>query len=177
MADQEHVFSRIFARVRVAFTSLGKDNLPIANVTGLEQDIGLRETVHGVPIYGAVGLFARPKPPTQITGEACAGFGVRVGDVILPIAMIDKRIASALGALPDLAIALGGYLGQRVVLDSQGAGKIVIQHGALSITLDGNPAPTPTITLAFGATTIILDGTTVKITGAVTVNGVPLAVP
>lgn len=182
MSDDEQLFSKLFARVRVAFNSLSDDHLPLVNLTGLQQnkDEQFTERINSVPVWGALGLFARPKPPaTPGNGsEAANGFGVRLGDVVFPIAMIDKRIARAIGALPDWAIALGGYLGQKIVLDSQGdAGNILIQHGTQVIKLDrdsgvltitvsglGSPAPVATIQIDDGG---------VRITGVTSVTETP----
>jgi hypothetical protein len=149
-------FDRTFAKIRITATTIAtRTSAVLATLRGLQTGDDAEADVEAdkdVAIYGPIGLVARPPPP-DATGGA-EGFAIRRQDGFAPIALIDRRITAARGAIEEYVVSLAGYFGQHVTLEP---GTPV---GEVS-----TPGPKITITLGPVTCKIVLDNNRTVITG------------
>lgn len=109
-----NLFDRVFRRVDIIASSMGKGSAVLVNVRGFSAgpDDNDAEDFGGVGMYGTAGVLFNPRPSSQ-AGNAEAIAAASDTEPI-PIATRDLRIAAARGPLPVGAVSLAGYTGAHV---------------------------------------------------------------
>ena len=140
------------------------------------------------PLWIGPGFRSRPNPPTS-TGAAQALF-VTLGNDRVILAARDARFTGPFGDLGEgdceiVSDCDAGFrldksansvrlssAGVDVVVDGT-AGSITLTRGAAEVKLE-SLAGIDTITLTIGGSSIVMNPTSIAITGTVTVNGIPV---
>lgn len=145
-------FNLVWRNVDIVSTTTGRQNQILANVTGLDG-----ETDADTLVYGAGCVLFNPKPGSA-NGLAAVG-----EDALYPVALSDKALSEARGAIPSGTGTLAGYEGQHVT----------VHEGAVP----GQPKITIEVEGARAVFTGGLSGATVDVTGAGTAENVALYAP
>lgn len=108
------------------------------------------------PVYGALGVVARPRSPSD-TGKAEA-LGARQSDGILPFALRDLRISKARGNVREGSTGIAGYQGAFVAIDDveenvDGSGSVLTLYVPFA---DGSKASALSFTTKPGEESVML---------------------
>ena len=144
------MFDRAFAYVRVLASSLGeKAKGVLVNVAGLGDgdDVENAEGSTEEPLWGALGVVSRPRPPDA--GGAAEAIAARAEGGLRPLAMRDLRISKARGNVREGATGIAGYGDAFVSIDDApaGGGSIVTIYAPYARDGDGMPAKALAVTL------------------------------
>ncbi len=147
------MFDAAFAYVKVMASSLGeKAKGVLVNVSAFADgdDEATAEGATDEPLWGALGVVSRPRPP-DASGHAEA-IAARAEAGLRPLATRDLRITRARGNVREGATGIAGYGGGFVSIDDAPAGGGSIMTVYVPYAFDGKGVPSKALAITLDTT-------------------------